>query len=232
MYRNFDDSRILVSSPYWNLAAPSHLLLTATILCGVIAAAAPTQAARPTDPYEAYIGLTTGSDPEHDKYISTRFDKEDGSYLLSSFSHWDNPFGVAQSNARVTETRFNDIYLNPDLHASVSGEGQSVGNLSGSIDASVDVSFRDIITIKELPPGASSYPFVIVFTYEGDIYGSGDKRSASRAWANVAINFSLSDLDQPDKRDFSFGVLFGVFRRNWLPAAAFVTSSDPDSPVC
>jgi len=349
MYRNFDESRVLVPSQFRNLAAPSHLILAAATLWGVIAAAAPATAARPADPYKPYVGLYTGSEPENDKYISTRFDKEDGSYLLSSSVDWLNPYGVAQSSARVSEVRYGDVYWNPDLHASVSGEAKSVGYLSGSMDASVDVSFRDIITIKELPPGIiHGYPFVIDFTYDGALVGTGDKYSASRGWVGVGLNFSLSDLDQPNIRassgagfstlpkdevsggyqggvdgavageikmrlnvkagarlmiegsidmygnasggdpagatfnaDFSnsvrfngihiytddtltteltgytidsafgfdyrvnvvpepasftqlaiVGVLFGALRRNWLPSAAFVTSSDPDSPVC
>ena len=204
MYRNFDDSHVLVSGPFWNLASPPRLILAATIFWGVIAAAAPARAAFPTDPNQPYIGVYAGDvGPEYDKLITTRFDAEDGSYLLSAFNDAGNPHGESHSSARVSEARYEFNYLNPDLHASVSGEAKSVGDLSGSVDATVNASFRDILTIKGLPPGASSYPFVIVFTYEGTMAGSGDKGSASRGWANVAINFSLSDVDQPDKRDFS-----------------------------
>ena len=34
------------------------------------------------------------------------------------------------------------------------------------------------------------------------IDGAGDKYSASRGWANVAMNFSLKDFDQPNDSDF------------------------------
>ena len=205
MHRDFDDSRVLVSSPLGHLAAPLQLILAATALWGVIGLAAPAHACpygpRPTDPTEAYVAVCTGVGPDYDKFITTRFDKEDGSYVLSAFHGAGNPHGVAHSSARVSEARFGDIYLNPDLHASVSGEAKSIGefgNISGSIDAAANVSFRDVIFIHQLPPGNLYYPFVIDFDYEGTLAGTGDSSSASQAWANVVFNLSLYDLEHPD----------------------------------
>lgn len=199
MYHDFHDSRVLVSSPLRHLATPSHLILAAITLWGLIVSAAPAKAARPVDPYQAYIGLKTGDGPEDDKFISTRLEGESGSSLLSSSIAHFSPHGISRSRARISQNYL--PYVNPDLHAGIDGRANSVGYLSGSMDATVDVSFRDIITINDLPPGIiHGYPFVVDFTYDGALVGTGDKLSASQGWANVGLNLSLSDLDQPNNR--------------------------------
>ncbi|WP_428303597.1 hypothetical protein [Lacipirellula sp.] len=200
MYRRFDDSRAQASNAFWQFSAPFHLIFAAALFGGVIAATASATAAHPADPTAPYLGVYTGGDgPEHDKYISTIFRTYGHPYLIDSTNEVVAPRGASLSFASAAEIFSPRFHLNPTLHASVSGGANSSGNLTGGADASANASFRDILTIKNLPLGTSrGYPFMINFTYDGTLAGVGDQHSASQGWANVALNVGLYDLDQPN----------------------------------